>query len=174
MLFSFTRTVKAPQVSRGVMPRVSCLVLPGVYTLRQVMLTYAVNGPVATVELNALFTAGGLGAGWPPWQRSADTSDWRPVLARSLAYVTARRGEVLVGFVNVAWDGRDHAFVLDTRVHPDERHRGVGVALVRTAARAATAAGCAVLHVDYDASLAPFYTACGFQPTSAGLLQLPP
>jgi hypothetical protein len=97
---------------------------------------------------------------------------WRPVLAQSLAHVTARRDGVLVGFVNVAWDGRDHAFLLDTRVHPDERHQRMGVSLVRMAAHAAVEAGCEVLHVDYDASLAPFYAACGFRPTQAGLLAL--
>lgn len=88
--------------------------------------------------------------------------------------MTARRDGTLVGFVNVAWDGRDHAFLLDTRVHPEERHRGIGVALVRAAARAAAEAGCEHLHVDYEASLAPFYAACGFQPQPAGLLNLSP
>jgi GNAT superfamily N-acetyltransferase len=136
------------------------------------MLTYAVRGPVTSEELNALFSAGGPGAGWPPWQRSADTSDWQPVLARSLAHVTARRDGALVGFVNVAWDGRDHAFLLDPRVHPDERRKGIGAELLRMAARAAADAGCEVLHVDYDESLTPFYEACGFQPTCAGLLPL--
>jgi GNAT superfamily N-acetyltransferase len=135
-------------------------------------LTYAVRAPVTNEELNALFSAGGPGAGWPPWQRSADPSDWRPVLARSLAYVTVRRGERLVGFVNVAWDGRDHAFLLDPRVHPDERHQGIGVALVQAAARAAADAGCQTLHVDYEGSLAPFYAACGFRGTPAGLKTL--
>jgi GNAT superfamily N-acetyltransferase len=129
---------------------------------------------VTNEELNALFSAGGPGAGWPPWQRSPDTGDWQPVLARSLTYVTVRRDGKLVGFVNVAWDGRDHAFLLDPRVHPGERHRGIGVALVRAAAQAAAEAGCETLHVDYEASLAPFYSACGFRPTPAGLLRLSP
>jgi ribosomal protein S18 acetylase RimI-like enzyme len=136
------------------------------------MLTYAVRGPLTSEELNALFSAGGPGAGWPPWQRAPDTSDWNPVLARSLAHVTARRDGELVGFVNVAWDGRDHAFLIDTRVHPSERHVGVGLELVRRAARAAAEAGCEWLHVDYDESLTPFYAACGFLPTPAGLLAL--
>jgi len=136
------------------------------------MLAYSLRGPVSSEELNALFSAGGPGAGWPPWQRRPDTSDWGPVLARSLAYVTARRGGALVGFVNVAWDGRDHAFLLDPRVHPDERHQGVGCELVRRAARAAAEAGCEWLHVDHDDALVPFYSACGFMPTPAGLLAL--
>ena len=136
------------------------------------MPSYLVNGPVTSAELNELFSAGGPGAGWPPWQRNADTSDWQPVLSRSLAYVVARHDGRLVGFVNVAWDGRDHAVLLDTRVHPDHRHQQIGVELVRRAARAAAAAGCEVLHVDYDASLTRFYTACGFEPTTAGVLRL--
>jgi hypothetical protein len=33
--------------------------------------------------------------------------------------VTARFGDrALIGFVNVAWDGGDHAFLIDTKVHP--------------------------------------------------------
>jgi GNAT superfamily N-acetyltransferase len=45
---------------------------------------------------------------------------------------------------------------------------------VRAAAQAAAEAGCENLHVDYEASLDPFYLACGFRPTAAGLLGLSP
>ena len=131
------------------------------------MLAYQVKGPVTNAELNALFSLGR-----PAWQPTLDTSDWQPVLDHSLAYVTARSAGRLVGFVNVAWDGRDHAFLLDPRVHPDHRNQGLGVEMVRLAARAAARAGCEWLHVDYDADLAPFYAACGFQPTAAGLIRL--
>jgi GNAT superfamily N-acetyltransferase len=131
------------------------------------MLSLVVRGPVTNDELNDLFSTG-----WPSWQHAPDTSDWQPVLDHSLAYVTARSDGRLVGFVNVAWDGRDHAFLLDPRVHPDFRHQGIGVDMVRLAARAAARAGCEWLHVDYEAELAPFYDACGFTPTSAGLISL--
>jgi hypothetical protein len=40
------------------------------------------------------------------------------------------------------------------------------------AAAAAREAGCEWLHVDYEASLTPFYEACGFVPTAAGLIRL--
>jgi GNAT superfamily N-acetyltransferase len=136
------------------------------------MLRFAVDAPVDNAALNALFSAGGVGAGWPSWQQAPDTSDWRPVLARSLAYVCAFADDVLVGFVNVAWDGRDHAFLLDVRVHPAHRATGIGRGLVVRAADAARAAGCTVLHVDHTAELAPFYASCGFVPTPAGLLAL--
>jgi len=138
------------------------------------------NAALANADLNALFSAGGVGAGWPSWQRQPDTSDWQPVLARSLAHVTAylvdeesehARGK-LVGFVNVAWDGRDHGFILDTRVHPAFRHRKIGRDLVARAADAARAAGCSVLHVDYSQELDAFYVSCGFVRTLAGLLAL--
>lgn len=117
--------------------------------------------------MNALFSVG-----FPSWQTSPDTSDWQPVLAKSLVYVAAFDGARLVGFVNVAWDGRDHAFLLDTRVHPDHRHKGVGKELVARAAAAAKAAGCEVLHVDYSDELDRFYVACGFKHTIAGLIWL--
>ncbi len=89
--------------------------------------------------------------------------------------MTARDGDgALVGFVNVAWDGGDHAFLLDTKVRPDHRRRGIGTELVRIAARHAKEAGCEWLEVDFDDHLAPFYYgACGFVPTNAGLIHLP-
>ena len=129
--------------------------------------TYKLNPSVSNHDLNALFSLG-----WPDWQRAPDTSDWQPVLARSLTYICAYDGEGLVGFVNLAWDGRDHAFLLDPRVHPDYRRQGIGSELVRRATEATRAAGCEWLHVDYDAALSPFYEACGFQPTPAGLIKL--
>ncbi|MFE2324558.1 GNAT family N-acetyltransferase [Streptomyces sp. NPDC059385] len=114
-------------------------------------------------ELNALFAAA-----WPGHEEVS----FAPVLERSLAWVTARREGRLVGYVNVAWDGGVHAFVLDTTVHPDERRRGLGVRLVRAAAEAARERGAQWLHVDFEPHLEPFYEQCGFRPTAAGLLAL--
>ena len=86
----------------------------------------------------------------------------------------ARDGDsALVGFVNVAWDGADHAFLLDTNVRPEHRRRGIGAELVRIAARHAAGAGCEWLEVDFEEHLAAFYfDACGFRPTRAGLIRL--
>ena len=128
---------------------------------------YRVSPPLANDTLNALFSVG-----WPSWQKAPDTSDWQPVLKRSLVYICAFDAERLIGFVNVAWDGRDHAFILDTRVDPDFRMRGIGKELVARAAEAARASGCEWLHVDYSPELTTFYEACGFKPTAAGLIHL--
>lgn len=100
--------------------------------------------------------------------------DWLGRLHRhSLGWVCARLDGDLVGFVNVAWDGGVHAFVLDTVVAERHRHAGVGAELVAVAARGARAAGCAWLHVDFEDRLHAFYfDACGFRPTSAGLIAL--
>ncbi|WP_330295308.1 GNAT family N-acetyltransferase [Streptomyces sp. NBC_00503] len=119
--------------------------------------------PLADAELNALFAAA--------WPGHRDTS-FAPVLERSLSWIAARREGRLVGYVNVAWDGGVHAFVLDTTVHPDERRRGLGVRLVRAAAEAARGAGAQWLHVDHEPHLGDFYARCGFRPTAAGLLAL--
>jgi ribosomal protein S18 acetylase RimI-like enzyme len=129
---------------------------------------YRLKPPLTNAELNQLFSTG-----WPSWQTAPDTSDWQPVLAHSLVYIGAFAEDELVGFVHVAWDGRDHAFLLDPRVRPEYRGRGIGRELVQLSAQAAAEAGCEWLHVDYDASLAPFYEdACGFEPTRAGLIGL--
>ncbi|MGA4844116.1 GNAT family N-acetyltransferase [Streptomyces sp. G45] len=85
----------------------------------------------------------------------------------------AEGGGRLVGFVNVAWDGGVHAFVLDTLVDREFQRRGIGTKLVEEAVRGARAAGCEWLHVDFDDEHRTFYVdACGFQPTDAGLIAL--
>ena len=87
--------------------------------------------------------------------------------------VCARDGAELVGFVNVAWDGGVHAFVLDTVVARRCRGTGAGTALVRAAAEGSRAAGCRWLHVDFEEHLRAFYfDACGFKGTAAGLIAL--
>jgi ribosomal protein S18 acetylase RimI-like enzyme len=99
---------------------------------------------------------------------------WDRIRPHSLGWVTARAADGrLVGFVNVAWDGGDHAFLLDPKVRPDHQRRGIGTELVKIAAAQAKAAGCEWIEVDFDDDLAPFYLdACGFTPTAAGLLHL--
>jgi GNAT superfamily N-acetyltransferase len=119
-----------------------------------------ISPPLSNAALNALFAAA-----WP----GHSARDFAPVLARSLAYVCANH---LVGFVNLAWDGGIHAFLLDTTVHPAAQRRGLGTQLVRAAAAQAEQRGITWLHVDYEPHLAAFYRACGFAPTQAGLLRL--
>ena len=101
--------------------------------------------------------------------------DWLAQVHRhSLGWVCARRDGELVGFVNVAWDGDVHAFLLDTLVRADLRRSGVGAGLVAEAVRGARAARCEWLHVDFEGDdLRAFYFgACGFRPTEAGLIGL--
>ena len=108
--------------------------------------------------------------------RVFDESEWnwvQLVHRHSLGWVVARDGTDLVGFVNVLWDGLVHAWLQDTMVAVAARGQGIGTRLVDHARRSAKAAGCEYLHVDFDDHLAAFYYgACGFQPTSAGLLEL--
>jgi GNAT superfamily N-acetyltransferase len=119
----------------------------------------AVDGP----SLNALFATA--------WEGYGDY-DAGPVLRRSLAWVCAYHGGRLVGFVNLAWDGGAHAFILDTVVAPEHGRRGIGTGLVRRALEAARAAGVEWVHVDYEPHLDAFYRGCGFRPTAAGVLNL--
>ncbi|MFG2824090.1 GNAT family N-acetyltransferase [Kitasatospora sp. NPDC048365] len=96
------------------------------------------------------------------------------VRRHSLGWVCAREASGrLIGFVNVAWDGGRHAFLLDTVVAPDAQRGGIGSRLVAEAAREARAAGCEWLHVDFEPELSAFYLVeCGFRTTAAGLLCL--
>lgn len=98
---------------------------------------------------------------------------WRRVNRHSLGWVCGRADGALVGFVNVAWDGAAHAFVLDTVVAKRSQRQGVGARLVAVAVDGARAAGCAWLHVDFEDDLRDFYlAACGFTSTAAGLISL--
>lgn len=101
--------------------------------------------------------------------------DWRAQVERhSLGWVCATESDGrLVDFVNVAWDGGVHAFLLDTLVELRLQRTGIGSALVAVAERESRAAGCEWLHVDFDEELHAFYIgSCGFTPTSAGLIAL--
>jgi ribosomal protein S18 acetylase RimI-like enzyme len=102
------------------------------------------------------------------------TADERARLERhSLGWVCARDGGVLVGLVNVAWDGDVHAFILDTAVAASHRRQGIATRLVQIATDGARAAGCEWLHVDFEPHLRGFYfDVCGFVPTDAGLIAL--
>ena len=100
---------------------------------------------------------------------------WDRIRPHSLGWVTARTAEgTLVGFVNVVWDGSDHAFLLDPKTHGEYQRQGIGTRLVELAAQEARDTGCEWLHVDFEPELEPFYFhACGFKPTPAGLIHLP-
>ena len=126
-------------------------------------LQYPINSPVTSRQLNDLFALSWEGHRW---------RDFEPVLGRGLGYICAWRADELIGFVNLAWDGGIHAFVLDTTVHPNVRRRGVGRRLVKLAVELARERGVEWVHVDFDRHLGEFYYECGFRGTEAGLLHL--
>ena len=134
--------------------------------MRGVALTYDWRGPFGNAEVNALHAEA--------FGHPCRDDDWRGQLEQhSLGWVSARRGDDLVGFAYLAWDGGRHAFVLDPIVAPSERGRGVGTRLIAAAAEGARSKGCDWLHVDFDDGLEGFYfDACGFAPTNAGLIKL--
>ncbi|WP_196260622.1 GNAT family N-acetyltransferase [Pelagibacterium limicola] len=100
------------------------------------------------------------------------SSGMENVLKRSLGHICAYADDRLVGFVNVAWDGGVHAFILDTCVDPAFRRRGIATQLVRQATKLARERGAHWLHVDFEPHLEAFYRRCGFRPTGAGLIDL--
>lgn len=125
---------------------------------------YLWRGPLADAEIVSLVESHG-GSAVPGW--------WDRVRTHSLGWVTARHDRDLVGFVNVAWDGDAHAFLLDTKTRGDRQHQGIGARVVALATEHAGRAGCDWLHVDFEPHLADFYfQACGFRSTDAGLIHL--
>lgn len=129
-------------------------------------ITYVWRGAFENHEVNALHAEA--------FETRVFDVDWVAQVGRhSLGWVVARDAAELVGFVNVAWDGGIHAFILDTMVAGSARRHGIGQRLVETAVGEARRAGCEWLHVDFDDHLRDFYfAACGFTPTNAGLIAL--
>ncbi len=125
--------------------------------------TYRISPPVTNAELKTLFDAAWGGH---------SSSDVNFILSRSLTYICAYHSARLIGFVNLAWDGGIHAFVLDTTVHTAYQRRGIGQQLVQQATAVAMRRGIEWLHVDFEPHLQTFYRKCGFKPTSAGLINL--
>ena len=82
---------------------------------------YKVQPPVKNRDLNELFSLA--------WA-TPDESDWKQILSHSLTYICAYIDDKLVGFVNVAWDGGVHGFILDVMVNPDYQRRGIGTELL--------------------------------------------
>lgn len=113
-----------------------------------------------------------IAAFWPRAWDGPAPDNYGAVLKRSLAHVGAMDGDRLVGFVNVAWDGGVHAFILDTSVDPDYRRQGLATRLVARATELARERGADWLHVDFEPHLEGFYRQCGFRPTAAGLIRL--
>ncbi len=130
------------------------------------MYTYQWRGPFDNSEVNRLHAEG--------FAHPLRDDDWSAQLGRhSLGWVCARDGDTLIGFVNVAWDGGVHAFLLDTLVGATNRGQGVGTALITVATDNARTAGCEWLHVDFEEHLRRFYLEAGqFTETDAGLIAL--
>jgi GNAT superfamily N-acetyltransferase len=130
------------------------------------VIIYQWRGDIDNAAVNALHAEG--------FSHQVLSEDWRAQLSRhSLGWVCARDGRDLVGFVNIAWDGGVHAFLLDTLVTARVRRMGVGTRLVALAAENARAAGCEWLHADFGDHLGSFYfRSCGFRAATAGLIAL--
>lgn len=127
------------------------------------LVEYKVSPAVSDLALNELFSAA--------WPGHRDT-EFQAVLRWSMAYVCAYQGAELVGYVNMAWDGRTHAFVLDTTVHPDNGRRGIGRGLVLCALEQARKHGVTWVHVDFEPHLREFYSRCGFRASEAGVINV--
>jgi predicted N-acetyltransferase YhbS len=128
--------------------------------------TYGWRGSFNNAEVNALHAEA--------FDHQLRDDDWSGRAERhSLGWVCARDNGDLIGFVNVAWDSGMHAFILDPIVATDKRGQGIGTRLIEAGLAGARSGGCDWLHVDFDDDLQDFYFgACGFVPTSAGLIRL--
>jgi GNAT superfamily N-acetyltransferase len=129
---------------------------------------YQWRGEFDSLEVERLHAEG--------FDRTANPANdwWAQVNRHSLGWVIARdETGAAVGFVNVAWDGDVHAFILDTVTARTHQRHGIGSGLVAAATAGARTAGCEWLHVDFEDHLRGFYfDACGFTPTNAGLIAL--
>ena len=127
------------------------------------MITTQISPELTNEQMNTLFSSA-----WP----SHKPRDFRPLLERSLAYVATFDQSTLVGFVNIAWDGGVHGFILDTTVHADYQRQGIGLMLLKEAKRIAEQHNLEWLHVDFLPEYESFYRKAGYRPTLAGLLEI--
>ena len=126
-------------------------------------LKYLFNPVIGNDKLNKLFVQS--------WDTHANM-DFESIHLHSLAYIVSYNNDEPIGYINIAWDGYMHAFLLNTTVHSDWRLKGIGKALVKKAAAIAKEKGVHWLHVDYEPHLGKFYLDCGFNHTEAGLMRL--
>lgn len=105
------------------------------------------------------------------WEIDA-IADFRAVLTRSLVHIGAYEGDKLLGFANMAWDGGQHAFLVDVCVHPEHRNKGIGQRLVDKAVATARKRGVVWIHVDFEPHLKAFYLECGFKSIEAGIMKV--
>lgn len=131
--------------------------------MRRPVIEYKISPDIGDPALNRLFSAS--------WPNHRDT-EFRSTHRCSMAYVCAYQGQQLVGYVNAAWDGKTHVFVLDTTVHPDARRQGIGRELVLRVLEQARLRGASWVHVDYEPQLREFYGRCGFRTSEAGVISL--
>lgn len=75
----------------------------------------------------------------------------------------------LVGFVNVAWDGGVHAFILDTRVAPRMRRQGIATGRIKEATSIAQEHDARWLRVNVEPQLASLYRSYDFCRQRRGL-----
>lgn len=128
--------------------------------------SYAWREAITDAEVSSLHAAA--------FDHADEVEPWTERLERhSLGWVTARRGDALIGFCNVVTDGGRHAFLIDTSVHPVHQGTGIGRELVTQAIEACRAAPVEWLHVDFEEDLGPFYMTEGlFRRTTAGILRV--
>lgn len=127
---------------------------------------------MVTIRIDPFPSQDDLDLLWKDAWGSYEPQEFAHVLSRSLAHVGAYQGVSLVGFVNVAWDGGAHAFILDTCVHTRQRRQGIATRMVMTATEVARERGARWLHVDFEPHLISFYRKCGFRHSEAGVMRL--
>jgi GNAT superfamily N-acetyltransferase len=119
------------------------------------------NGKVSDFEINQLRKM----VKWDLQKRA-----YNRVLKKSYAYFIAREKRNLIGFVNVISDGVADAFLVDLMVHPDFQGKGLGLALVRQAARFVRSKKIRALHVTFDTKISNFYRKAGFNIFGGGIM----
>lgn len=127
------------------------------------MIEYVADAFPAQAQLSAL---------WPSAWGVPLSQNMEPVLQRSLTHICAFDGQELVGFVNAAWDGGGHVFIVDLCVHPRVQRQGIATKLVSDVISVARERDIEWVHADYVSALSPFYEKCGFRPSSAGVMKL--
>lgn len=127
-------------------------------------LQYKTHSPLTNDDLNGLF--GRVG-------NKTMSVDFSRILDQSLTWIAGYDGDVLMAWINVAWDGFVHAFLVD-RIAMDDEDGAVRSELVRQAIAAIRRDHPTVfkIHADCRPDEIPWLVELGFQQLPGGIVVL--
>ncbi|SFB98927.1 Predicted N-acetyltransferase YhbS [Alkalibacterium subtropicum] len=124
-------------------------------------IAYYANDPIDVSKLVALYES----VGWVGYTEHPEKME--KILAGSLTYFSAWKGDQLVGLIRTVGDDASILYIQDILVHPDHQRLRIGSALVNKVLDKHAHIRQIVLLTDDTEKTQAFYTSLGFQSSKA-------